>query len=415
MSKTPRLGLSYILPQQAQKHVTANDAFRRMDALIHLSVRASTIAAEPPTPSEGDAYILPAGAYGPAWSGEGEGRIAAFQDSVWRFLAPNTGWRAYVETESRFVYFNGSQWVGEAPVTADFLGINAEADAVNRLTVKSDAVLFSNDDQTPGNGDMRHVINKNGAANTASIVLQSGFSGRAEIGLAGDDDLSVKVSGDGASWRNAITIKPDGKIGLNTAAPASALELHVDGAPTHGSLISSDDFVVTKESGPASFAGIVASAGPSDRMVFKGTKARGTLDAPAAASSGDLTFTLLGAVYDGGATRGTASIEMRVDGAVSSGVAPQRIEFLTGAGASRTERLRITSGGDVGIGVAAPTAKLDVDGPIRVKSYVKTATPSASASGAGAVIFVSNETGGAVLAFSDGTVWRRVTDRAAIS
>lgn len=33
----------------------------------------------------------------------------------------------------------------------------------------------------------------------------------------------------------------------------------------------------------------------------------------------------------------------------------------------------------------------------------------------GAVIFVSDETGGAVLAFSDGTDWRRVTDRAVVS
>lgn len=33
----------------------------------------------------------------------------------------------------------------------------------------------------------------------------------------------------------------------------------------------------------------------------------------------------------------------------------------------------------------------------------------------GGVIYVSNETGGAVLAFSDGTSWRRVTDRTVIS
>ncbi|MEH6525915.1 MAG: hypothetical protein V7723_07555 [Sneathiella sp.] len=32
-----------------------------------------------------------------------------------------------------------------------------------------------------------------------------------------------------------------------------------------------------------------------------------------------------------------------------------------------------------------------------------------------AIIYVSNDAGGAVLAFSDGTNWRRVTDRAVIS
>ena len=35
--------------------------------------------------------------------------------------------------------------------------------------------------------------------------------------------------------------------------------------------------------------------------------------------------------------------------------------------------------------------------------------------GSSALIFVTNETGGSVPAFSDGTNWRRVTDRAIVS
>ena len=53
--------------------------------------------------------------------------------------------------------------------------------------------------------------------------------------------------------------------------------------------------------------------------------------------------------------------------------------------------------------------------PVRVPSYTVAGVPSASTSGAGAMIYVSNESGGAVLAFSDATNWRRVTDRAIIS
>lgn len=52
---------------------------------------------------------------------------------------------------------------------------------------------------------------------------------------------------------------------------------------------------------------------------------------------------------------------------------------------------------------------------VKVPSYTVAGVPSASTEGAGAIIFVSNESGGAVLAFSDGTNWRRVTDRAIIS
>ncbi len=63
---------------------------------------------------------------------------------------------------------------------------------------------------------------------------------------------------------------------------------------------------------------------------------------------------------------------------------------------------------------AAPACALDVEGPVRVKAYAVTSLPSASA-GAGQIIYVSDESGGAVLAFSDGAAWRRVTDRAVVS
>ena len=48
-------------------------------------------------------------------------------------------------------------------------------------------------------------------------------------------------------------------------------------------------------------------------------------------------------------------------------------------------------------------------------NYVVADLPSASESGAGSIIYVSDETGGSVLAFSDGTDWRRSTDRAVVA
>lgn len=50
---------------------------------------------------------------------------------------------------------------------------------------------------------------------------------------------------------------------------------------------------------------------------------------------------------------------------------------------------------------------------LRLPSYTVTTVPSAS--NAGMIIYISNESGGAVLAFSDGTNWRRCTDRAIVS
>lgn len=52
--------------------------------------------------------------------------------------------------------------------------------------------------------------------------------------------------------------------------------------------------------------------------------------------------------------------------------------------------------------------------PIPVAAYTVATAPSA-ATHTGHMIYVSDEAGGATMAFSDGTDWRRVQDRAVIS
>lgn len=52
--------------------------------------------------------------------------------------------------------------------------------------------------------------------------------------------------------------------------------------------------------------------------------------------------------------------------------------------------------------------------PIPLKNYAVADLPDAGL-WSGAIVFVSDETGGAVIAFSDGTDWRRSTDRAVVS
>jgi hypothetical protein len=56
---------------------------------------------------------------------------------------------------------------------------------------------------------------------------------------------------------------------------------------------------------------------------------------------------------------------------------------------------------------------LGVSGPVGVGSYTVSTLPAAAMTGQ--LIYVSNESGGAVPAFSDGANWRRVTDRAVVS
>ncbi len=204
------LKIPYLAAAQAQKHVTHNEALRRLDTVVQLSVIDSSLADPPAGPAEGDRYIVATSATGD-WSGE-DGNVAAFIDGGWQFLVPDTGWLAYDATAATLLVREASGWEAAAghvdAVTQ--LGINATADATNRLSVRSDAVLFSNiDAASGGSGDVRFVVNKETAADTASLLFQTSFSGRAEVGLIGDDDFVFKVSPDGSAWAEAIRIDKD--------------------------------------------------------------------------------------------------------------------------------------------------------------------------------------------------------------
>lgn len=54
-------------------------------------------------------------------------------------------------------------------------------------------------------------------------------------------------------------------------------------------------------------------------------------------------------------------------------------------------------------------------GPVRLPAHTASGAPSPLGSGVGSLIFLSDEVGGATIAFSDGTDWRRVSDRAIAS
>lgn len=213
MDISPNLNLPYILAAQAQKHVTHNEAVLALDCLVQISVADRDLTAPPAGPIEGQRFIVAANPSG-AWAGKAKA-IAAFQDGAWLFYTPKEGWLAWVGDEDKLVVFDGSAWIlaasggGSGAVSvnpAPLVGVNTTADATNRLSAKSDAVLLSHDDVTPGSGDMRLKLNKSAAAKTSSLLFQSAFSGRAEFGTTGDDNFHVKVSADGAVWREAMVV-----------------------------------------------------------------------------------------------------------------------------------------------------------------------------------------------------------------
>ena len=202
-STTPRAQLPLLAAAQAQKHVTHNDALLQLDTLLFARFLSRNMSIPPATLSDGDCYLVKPTATG-AWTGQ-NGQIAYANGGVWRFATPFTGLTAYVVDETKLVVFNGTAWVDYASTLAlqnvPLLGVNASADATNKFAVASSALLFNN----VGNG-VQAKLNKNAVADTASILYQTGFSGRAEIGLTGDDDFHFKVSGDGATFFEALRL-----------------------------------------------------------------------------------------------------------------------------------------------------------------------------------------------------------------
>ena len=225
MDQSPRLSLPLIMPQQAQKHVTHNEAVQALDALVQPIVESRTLVTPPTSPLAGEAYIVPAAATG-AWSGHAN-EIAVFQSGAWLFYDPAAGWQAYVKADRTFCVFDAGAWVPLASLGAGLaqLGINTSADATNRLAVSSAATLLNH----AGNGHQLK-LNKAAAGDTASLLYQTNWSGRAEMGLAGDDHWRIKVSADGASWINALSI--DAATGA--ASFAAALRPASDNGVTLG-------------------------------------------------------------------------------------------------------------------------------------------------------------------------------------
>ncbi len=366
MENSTHLNLPFILPQQAQKHVTHNEALRSLDAIIHLSVKERTRIIPPEAPIEGSRYIIPENADG-AWS-ERDFFIAAFQDGDWAFYEPQTGWLAWVEAEGQLTLWDGTGWSDissnneqdpNSPSEVGSLSINhAFADDINRLALNAPAALFNHD-----GSDHRLIINKADLDNVASLVFQSNFSARAELGIIGNNNFAIRVSKNGTTWQTPLSIDPDlGSVQVSSLTMTGAVgvdnffgraSFHPSGLPSN---LSAADFLM--------------SGGVNNNFIF------------ASNANNNNEGIVFGQLRNGNFTE-----QMRLD------VIAKRF----------------------GIGTSNPTTKLHVEGPIRIGQYTTQNAPSPIQSGVGSMIYVTNETGGPIPAFSDGQNWRRINDREIIS
>lgn len=387
MQDTPILKIPMIAPGQAQKHVTHNEAMMMLDVLLHLSVISRDTLQAPSNPNEGDRYIVGAGGID-AWIGH-DSDIAIFRDGAWVFFTPLDGWCAYIETDKEQVCWNGMAWAmpeGGTP-SYDRLAVNTGLDANAHLSVQSTTILFSHDTTSgTGTGSLQTVLNKNTPADTASVLFQTNWVGHVELGLNGSNDFSLKTSPNGTSWSEAMVAE---SASANLRVPERLLI--GDGEHRGNGLTISKanpSFYLQDTSGiDAAHSGVVSWVdGGGAEKAWCGL-----------GSNSNSQFSFLTKYTDG-------------------------LKFITYGGSFPIEfaqhnniRMRIHTNGNIGIHEPEPTAPLHVNGAVRVGNVTVATLPSAASSGAGAIIYVSDETGGATLAFSDGTNWLRSQDRAVVS
>ena len=243
MENTTNLKMPLLVSNQSQKEITHNEALVIIDNILQNGVIDKDLTTPPSSPNTNDIYIVGASATG-TWSGKDN--QLAFYDNGWRFIEAREGFTFWVNDENKLYSFDGSNWIetlstitpqqdlnslNDVAISSvsqydilqhngtnfvntkeiqnlSLVGVNTTANSTNKLSVKSDSVLFDNT-----TNDSRVKVNKAASNDTASHLFQNNYSGRAEFGLIGDDDFTLKVSNDGTNWNNSFVVdKTTGNI-----------------------------------------------------------------------------------------------------------------------------------------------------------------------------------------------------------
>jgi len=184
-------------------------------------------------------------------------------------------------------------------------------------------------------------------------------------GTPGTNDMPGRLvfstTADGASSpTERLRITSGGNVGIGTSSPSSILHLSTD---TSGSWIN------------------VQSGAAAGNINFR--RSNTSVASPTIVSSGDTLGQLTFNGYDGSDYRASCRIDAVVDGTPGSSDMPGRLAFFTTPDGSSTpsERMRINSAGNVGIGTSSPADQLhiasDAANAVRVETNV-----SATSSGA---------------------------------
>ena len=398
MVSTPDLGIPELAQQQANPDVTHNEALQIIQALLK-GVVDRAVNTPPGSPTDGDAYIIGAAPTG-AWAGRANA-IAVRVGTVWRFIPGNDdagsaiaigarheGLTLWVNDENVRYTWSGSAWV-QASIAASQV-TNTPAGNIAATDVQAALNELDSEKVAKAGDTMTGALQlPNGAAATPSLRIGSN-----QTGLFTSTGSNVNLTQNGTfMWGFSATEM----LGQNSAG-AMGLRYAAQGALASIQMQTMWD-----------------NAFGSPRILIQ--HYRNTIASPNAVIQNDLLGDV--AYCGGNATGSFARSEGAIDRATVIETTPSSSAFGT-----RKELHLIAVGGasplefwrqeyNTGLSMYGANVVIDQNRIHRHRSYTVGTLPSAAT--AGQTIYVSDESGGAVLAFSDGTNWRRVTDRAIVS
>ncbi|AHZ86538.1 cell wall anchor protein [Bdellovibrio bacteriovorus] len=201
----------------------------------------------------------------------------------------------------------------------------------------------------------------------------------ARISSSAETDFATAVNGNLRFYTAAagtdserMRITGSGLVGIGTPAPAVPLQVatRVPSSAVHPNRAGIQAVGEGTDVG-GRISALVSST--IEMATFSGYQSAGTLAAPTAVTSGQSLTSLTAFAYNGTQYQsgGNASINFVATEAHTASAGGAKIIFNTtnnGATGS-TEKVVIDQNGNVGVGVGAPTAKMDVNGGIKQPNY----------------------------------------------